>query len=86
MIANLERDWKVTLLERGKNGIKLTSDGLELLPYAKNIVEDFNKLQMEIDELHGIQSGIIRIGTFFQCCYALAAQYYKSTSKGLPQY
>ncbi len=64
MIADLERDWKVTLLERGKNGAKLTSDGLKLLPYAKNIVEDFNKLQMEIDELHGIQSGIIRIGTF----------------------
>ncbi len=64
MIADLEKEWNVTLLERGIGGVKLTSDGTKLLPYAKNVVSEYEKLQMEIDELNGLQSGLIRIGTF----------------------
>ncbi len=64
MINDLEQEWKVTLLERGKTGIKLTSEGTKLLPYAKNICNDFEKLQMQVDEINGLQSGLIRIGTF----------------------
>ena len=45
-------------------GVKLTSDGLKLLPHAKAIVGEYEKLQMEVDALNGLQSGIIRIGTF----------------------
>ena len=64
MINDLETEWKVTLLERSKTGVKLTSDGLKLLPHAKAIVSEYEKLQMEVDALNGLQSGIIRIGTF----------------------
>ena len=64
MIADLEKEWGVTLLERSKNGVKPTSDGLKLLPYAQNLCADFDKLKMQVDELNGLQSGLIRIGTF----------------------
>ncbi len=64
MIKDLEKEWKVTLLERNKSGVKLTSDGVKLLPYAKNIVTEYENLQMQVDELNGLQSGLIRIGTF----------------------
>ncbi len=64
MIADLEKEWGVILLERNKNGVRLTSDGVKLLPYAQNICNDFIKLQMQVDELKGLQSGLIRIGTF----------------------
>ncbi|MCM1159436.1 MAG: LysR family transcriptional regulator [Clostridium sp.] len=64
MIHDLEKEWKVSLLERRRTGVKLTSDGLRLLPYARNVCFDFYKLQMQIDELNGLQSGLIRIGTF----------------------
>lgn len=64
MIADLEKEWNIVLLERGKGGVKLTSDGLKLLPYAKNLVAEYEKLQMQIDELNGLQTGLIRIGTF----------------------
>lgn len=63
MIADLENEWGVTLLERGKNGVKLTSDGTELLPYARGLCDEFMKLQMKVDDLNGLQSGLIRIGT-----------------------
>ena len=64
MINDLEKDWKVTLLERGKAGVKLTSDGVRLLPYAKNVCSEYEKLLMQVDEINGLQSGLIRIGTF----------------------
>lgn len=64
MISDLEKEWNISLLERGKNGVNLTSDGLKILPYVKNVYEEYQKLQMQIDELNGLQSGIIRIGTF----------------------
>ena len=64
MIKDLEDEWGVSLLERGKSGVKLTSDGLKLFPYVKNLCDEHLKLQMQVDELNGLQSGIIRIGTF----------------------
>ncbi len=64
MIADLEKEWKVTLLERSKTGVKLTSDGMKLLPFAKSVCAEYEKLQMQVDELNGLQSGLIRIGTF----------------------
>lgn len=64
MIGDLEKEWKVVLLERSKGGVKPTSDGLKLLPYAKSLVAEYEKLQMQVDELNGLQSGLIRIGTF----------------------
>ncbi len=64
MISDLEKDWRVTLLERGKAGVKLTSDGMRLLPYAKKVCGEYEKLLMQVDEINGMQLGLIRIGTF----------------------
>ena len=63
MIADLEREWSLTLLERSRTGIRLTSDGTRLLPYARSLCESYQKLQMQADDLRGVQSGLIRIGT-----------------------
>lgn len=64
MINDLEKEWNVILLERSRAGVRLTSDGTKLLPYAKGVCEEYQKLQMQVDELNGLQSGLIRIGTF----------------------
>ena len=64
MINDIEDEWKISVLERGKSGVRLTSDGLSIFPYAKAVCEEYKKLQMQIDELNGLQSGLIRIGTF----------------------
>jgi len=64
MISDLEREWRIPLLERDRNGIRLTSDGSRLLPYAQSVCAEYRKLRMEVDDLHGVQSGMIRIGTF----------------------
>ena len=64
MIGDLEKEWKVSLLERNRTGVKLTSDGTKLLPYARNVCEEYMKLQMQVDDLNGLQSGLIRIGHY----------------------
>lgn len=64
MVQDLEAEWNVTLLERKKTGMILTSDGIRLLPHVKSICEAHEKLQIEVDDLNGLQSGILRIGTF----------------------
>lgn len=64
MINDLEKEWKVSLLVRNRLGVKLTSDGLKLLPYVKSVYDEYKKLQNQVDELNGLQSGLIRIGTF----------------------
>ena len=64
MIADLEQELRVSLLERGKGGVRLTSDGMQLLPCAAELCAAFQKLQMQVDSINGLQSGLIRIGTF----------------------
>lgn len=64
MIGDLEKEWHLTLLERSRTGVRLTPEGQRLLPYAKGLCEEYQKLQMQVDDLRGLQSGLIRIGTF----------------------
>ena len=64
MIHDLEKEWNVTLLERSRTGVRLTTEGEMLLPGAKSLCEEYQKLQMRVDDLHGLQTGMIRIGTF----------------------
>lgn len=64
MIADLEKEWGISLLGRGRSGVRLTSDGLRLLPHVKRLCEEHDKLQSQVDEINGLKSGLIRIGTF----------------------
>lgn len=64
MIRDLEKSFNVCLLERDRNGVRLTSDGMRLLPYAKKLCEDFESMKFESEHLSELSSGLIRIGTF----------------------
>lgn len=64
MIADLENEWQVRLLNRGRAGIELTSEGLALLPAIRAVVKDYYDLGFAVSELHGLQSGLLRIGCF----------------------
>ena len=64
MVSDLEQEWQVNLLERHKGGVRLTTDGSRILPYAKSLCEEYEKLLQAVDEVRGLQSGLIRIATF----------------------
>ena len=44
MIGDLEKDWQMSLLERNKYGVELTSDGVRLLPQIRAVCNEFQKL------------------------------------------
>lgn len=64
MINDLEKEWGVTLLERSRAGVRLTSAGAELLADARKLCDEYTRLQTRVDDLRGVRSGIIRVGTF----------------------
>lgn len=64
MIHSLEKELSTTLILRSRKGISLTPDGQEILPYIKNIYYAHRELIEKHREMQGLQSGIIRIGTF----------------------
>ncbi len=64
MIADLEQEWDVLLLHRSRSGITLTAEGIQLLPVIRSISAGCHALEATVRELHGIQTGLVRVGTF----------------------
>lgn len=64
MIQDIEKEWGLSLLERSRGGVRLTSDGMKLLPYIQSLCREYEALQKQVQELKGMESGLIRIGTF----------------------
>ncbi|MEI3063125.1 MAG: LysR family transcriptional regulator [Oscillospiraceae bacterium] len=64
MVADLEAEWCMTLLERSKSGVCLTSAGEQVLPFLRKVLNDHQELAGQIDRMNGIETGIVRIGTF----------------------
>ncbi len=63
MIGDLEKEWHMSLLERNKYGVELTSEGTRLLPLIRGVCNEFQNLSSVVDELQGLETGLIRIGT-----------------------
>ena len=70
-ISKLEFELGVALFIRNKKGVKLTTEGRELLPYAKKIIEQEEELMQKASQITGLISGTIRIGTFSSVCKTL---------------
>lgn len=64
MIADLESVWGVTLLERNRNGVFLTTAGEQILPLIRRVLNGNSELEGYVNQMNGIQSGTVRIGTF----------------------
>lgn len=64
MVADLESEWSMTLLERSKSGVQLTSAGEQVLPFLRKVLKDHQELEGQICRMNGIETGVVRIGTF----------------------
>lgn len=63
-VKALERELGTTLIERGKQGVSLTRDGKQYLPFLRQIVTAEAELEGKRQELLGLSSTDIRIATF----------------------
>lgn len=64
MITDLEEEWGVELLRRSRAGIEISSVGERLLPILQSIAADCAELEYTVGELHGLHTGLIRVGSF----------------------
>jgi DNA-binding transcriptional LysR family regulator len=64
MVHSLEEELSATLILRSRKAITLTPDGEEFLPYIKRVCNSHRELTEKRKEMEGLQSGLIRIGTF----------------------
>lgn len=62
IIADLEHSWGLVLLERSRGGVNLTSDGVELMPYIRDLYSRYESLSTKVESLKGMESGTIRLG------------------------
>ncbi len=84
MIADLEADWGIVLLERNKKGVCLTSSGKQILPFARRIINDCNELDGYIKQMNGVETGIVRIGTFASVAINLLPDIFIEFQKAYP--
>lgn len=63
MIASLEDEWSIKLLNRSRTGATLTIEGAELYPYIERTIFQYDAMQEKVKELQGLETGIIRMGT-----------------------
>ena len=63
MIASLEKEIGITLLYRSRYGVRMTPEGEHLFPDIQKTVQQYDDLRRKEDEIKGLDSGIVRIGT-----------------------
>lgn len=64
IVRSLETELGSVLLERGRDGIRLTSDGEQYLPFLQNLSGAELSLQEKQKEMEGLESSTILIDTF----------------------
>ncbi|MGG1616377.1 LysR family transcriptional regulator [Paenibacillus sp. NRS-1782] len=63
-ISALEHEIGLTLLIRGRSGIRLTNNGERLMKHFREIIQMDEKLYQEVALIKGLEIGTVKIGTF----------------------
>lgn len=64
IISAIEKELGLTLLSRGRSGIRITGEGEQLLPYFRALAAADREFNDATARLHGLEQGVVRIGTF----------------------
>lgn len=63
MVASLENELSIKLLRRSKTGARLTIEGEDLYPFIERSIFQYQAMQEKANEIKGIETGVIRVGT-----------------------
>ena len=64
IIQSLEKDLGSVLLERRRDGLRLTSDGIQYMPFLRNMSVAEQSLAQKQQEMHGLEASTVTIDTF----------------------
>ena len=62
LIQQLEREFGEILLQRNSRNVALTAAGEIVLGYAEKILDEADQIRPALDDLNGLQRGVLRIG------------------------
>lgn len=85
MIQEVEKELGLSLLERGRGGVCLTSDGRMLLPHIQALCDAKETLHQQADALRGLETGFLRIGTISSVSAHWLPNIIKEFQKDYPQ-
>ena len=83
-ISNMEEELGFPLFIRKKNKISLTSNAEILLQYVRQLLKTEDIVNQAIDELKGLQRGIVRLGCFNSVCTKWIPELVKEFSETYP--
>jgi DNA-binding transcriptional LysR family regulator len=63
-INSLEEELGFTLLIRSRAGVQLTAEGERVLPAMRSILNGFSQLEQIVSSIRGLDTGVIRVGSF----------------------
>lgn len=63
MVQSVEDEFSMKLLHRSRVGVRPTPEGKELLPYIQTLVNSYHAMLEKGNEIRGLESGVIRLGT-----------------------
>lgn len=84
MIASLENELDIKLLTRSRTGVRLTIEGTELYPFIERTLLQYRAMQEKANEIKGLETGIIRVGTISSITCHWMPQLIKSFQKLYP--
>jgi DNA-binding transcriptional LysR family regulator len=67
-VAALEREFGVTLVNRGTRPVSVTDAGARLLRHAVTVLGHVTAAEDELRAVAGLQSGTLRVGAFLSAC------------------
>jgi DNA-binding transcriptional LysR family regulator len=83
-ISSLERQFKSLLIERSKKKFRLTREGQVLYEYSKQIIQTYESLHSQLQEIKDIVSGTIRVATIYSIGLHDLPPYIKKFLKSYP--
>jgi len=83
-IATLEAEVGVRVFDRLPRGVTLTEEGRALLPHAEAVLDRLTAAKRDLDDLHGLGSGRLRVGAFPTAVAALVPRALASFRSAYP--
>ena len=83
-ITSLESEWEFSILNRGRSGIHLTSNGERVLKYIREILKWNEEMVQEIANINGLEIGTVRIGTISSVSIHWLPEIMKMFNEGHP--
>jgi DNA-binding transcriptional LysR family regulator len=85
-IKALELELDCSLFERiGKRGLRLTLAGEKFLKFTENLLENYDRLIDDLNEIKGLQTGRLRIAAQFAALYFLLPPFVRQYTKLFPK-